>query len=431
MSYFTHFSVQVFLVTALACPCGAGAQVSINTDGSVALPSAILDVKSTTRGMLTPRMTSAQRGAIASPAAGLLVYDTNTNTFWFFDGTQWKELGSAAAPAPSVITPPLISATVNNYAPTGFADANMVRVSGNNGIQMITGFPADTNGEEKTILNIGAYPLYLAPEHTGSAAANRIAYHEEVMIPPGESCRIVYDGAAGRWRPVNTPAENYHMTGHTVHYDKDAGKFPEGVLEDEHLGYGGSGTRSSAGPTAARPFASWQINNGSNPTGDISVFLLKVTEFMSFAGSAHIVTKTTITTPAALSTGAQRYYVRHILSASPASLLPNVNNSIGIRYRDDVTGSNWQCFTRSAGGSETTLDSGVAVQPSTMYDMAISLNKAGTEATFWINGIVVGRISSNLPQNTGLGAAIELGSLVGTATKDLFIHRLMAAAIAP
>ena len=44
--------------------------------------SAVLDVYSTTKGMLTPRLTQAQRVAIASPAAGLLVYQTDaTNRF--------------------------------------------------------------------------------------------------------------------------------------------------------------------------------------------------------------------------------------------------------------------------------------------------------------------------------------------------------------
>ena len=55
--------------------------VAINTDGTIAHSSAILDIKSITKGMLAPRMSSVQRTAIATPAAGLLVYDTDTNSF--------------------------------------------------------------------------------------------------------------------------------------------------------------------------------------------------------------------------------------------------------------------------------------------------------------------------------------------------------------
>src|SRR5688500_18360738 len=54
--------------------------VAVNTDGSNPHPSAMLDVKSTTGGLLAPRMTSAQRIAIASPATGLIVYQTDGTT---------------------------------------------------------------------------------------------------------------------------------------------------------------------------------------------------------------------------------------------------------------------------------------------------------------------------------------------------------------
>jgi hypothetical protein len=67
-------------------------QVAINTTGSNANASAMLDVESTTKGMLVPRMTTAQRTAIASPATGLLVYDNTTSSFWFYNGSAWTEL---------------------------------------------------------------------------------------------------------------------------------------------------------------------------------------------------------------------------------------------------------------------------------------------------------------------------------------------------
>jgi hypothetical protein len=56
----------------------------------------MLDVVSTNKGVLIPRMTAAQRGAITSPAEGLLVYQTNAlagapKGFWYYDGT-WRHL---------------------------------------------------------------------------------------------------------------------------------------------------------------------------------------------------------------------------------------------------------------------------------------------------------------------------------------------------
>ena len=68
------------------------AQVGINTDGSNPDASAMLDIKSTSKGVLVPRMTTTQRTNISSPATGLLVFDTSTESFWFRTSATWLEL---------------------------------------------------------------------------------------------------------------------------------------------------------------------------------------------------------------------------------------------------------------------------------------------------------------------------------------------------
>jgi uncharacterized protein (TIGR02145 family) len=71
----------------LAIYPGSYGQIGINTDNSVPDNSAMLDVKSTTKGILVPRMTAAERNAIANPAAGLLVFCTDNNQFYSNKGT--------------------------------------------------------------------------------------------------------------------------------------------------------------------------------------------------------------------------------------------------------------------------------------------------------------------------------------------------------
>ncbi|MEZ5902405.1 MAG: hypothetical protein R3D88_03725 [Alphaproteobacteria bacterium] len=61
--------------------------------------SAVLDITSTTRGFLGPRMTTAQRDLIAAPATGLTIYNTTTNTTDYFDGTIWKSFATSSATA--------------------------------------------------------------------------------------------------------------------------------------------------------------------------------------------------------------------------------------------------------------------------------------------------------------------------------------------
>lgn len=54
--------------------------------------SAVLDIESTTQGVLLPRMTTTQRNAISGPATGLIVYDTTDNEFDYFNGTTWTPI---------------------------------------------------------------------------------------------------------------------------------------------------------------------------------------------------------------------------------------------------------------------------------------------------------------------------------------------------
>jgi hypothetical protein len=64
---------------------------------SAAAASAALDVVSTTKGVLPPRMTTTQRDAVSSPAAGLFVYNTTSNKFNNYNGSAWVELGSGSS----------------------------------------------------------------------------------------------------------------------------------------------------------------------------------------------------------------------------------------------------------------------------------------------------------------------------------------------
>jgi hypothetical protein len=63
----------------------------ISIGASNANTSAILDVQSTASGFLPPRMTTAQRDAIATPAAGLIIYNTSTNKHQGYNGTTWND----------------------------------------------------------------------------------------------------------------------------------------------------------------------------------------------------------------------------------------------------------------------------------------------------------------------------------------------------
>ena len=124
--------------------------LAVNTDGSTANASALLDVKSTVKGVLIPRMTSLQRTTIGSPATGLQVYDTDLNQFYFYNGTVWTA----------------IPTSTNNY---------WTLLSGNiyNNSGTYTGIGTSTPGDKLEVNgNIrfsGIDTLYAAPSTSGSA----------------------------------------------------------------------------------------------------------------------------------------------------------------------------------------------------------------------------------------------------------------------
>ncbi len=78
------------------------AQVAINSDGSAPTAGAMLDIKSTTSGLLIPRMTELQRGSL-SVSTGLLIYQTNGAVpgFYYYNGTAWQNLYGGSVPSVS------------------------------------------------------------------------------------------------------------------------------------------------------------------------------------------------------------------------------------------------------------------------------------------------------------------------------------------
>lgn len=105
----------IMLVTASVIR--AAGQVGISSDNSAPDPSAMFDVKSTTKGALIPRMTQTQIAAISNPANGLQVFCITDSKIYIYLSMvgQWKEVAYGTG----VITPPFfcgIPVTVNHVA---------------------------------------------------------------------------------------------------------------------------------------------------------------------------------------------------------------------------------------------------------------------------------------------------------------------------
>ncbi len=206
--------IYTFAIILFAGIFTAHAQNNVGINTNTPDASAALDISSTTQGVLVPRMTKAQRDIIATPATGLLVYQTdNTPGFYFFNGTMWTSLSGGGSgdnlgnhtatqnlnmanndllgvdslvantmkigrSIYNVKTVSTLSAVTNIVAsswPSDILDYSVVRVSGTASGATLHGFPAGKEGQVIHLLLSSAQNLIVSNNSgTEPTATNRI-----------------------------------------------------------------------------------------------------------------------------------------------------------------------------------------------------------------------------------------------------------------
>ena len=124
--------------------------IGINT--TVPNSAALVDMSSTSRGLLIPRMSSAQRMAISTPVAGLMVYDLTAKTIFLYDGIQWQPFAMMSANVQSVVQSDQPDATFDE-GEFGFD----VAIDGG---KAIVGAPQNETVANLPKLNIGTATFY-------------------------------------------------------------------------------------------------------------------------------------------------------------------------------------------------------------------------------------------------------------------------------
>lgn len=147
-----------------------------------------------------------------------------------------------------------------------------------------------------------------------------------------------------------------------------------------------------------------------------------------YIGGAHIATEGTISVPT-LSDGTQTYTVALQLTASPTSASITPNNTIGIRYSSGINSGKFEGFTKNNAGTESTVDLGVTVAATTPYLLRIEIDKQKTEARFYVDGVMAGRVTTNLPNSGSAGPREIIGKTNGTTASTLNCHSMTCEAI--
>ncbi|MCF8463666.1 MAG: collagen-like protein [Flavobacteriales bacterium] len=196
-------------------------------------PSAILEVSSTNKGVLLPRLTSAQKNGIVNPAQGLFIFDITTESFWYFDGTQWVEALGPIGPA----------------GPQG--------LQGPQGIQGPTGPP----GADSSI-----------PGPQGPQGLQGLQGVQGIDGPTGPVGPTGPQGLQGPQGPqgvqgIDGPTGPQGIQGPTGPQGVDGPTGPQGVQGPT----GPTGTQGIQGPTGPAGSASYNLTLSSNPNGTYSL----------------------------------------------------------------------------------------------------------------------------------------------------------------
>jgi len=342
-------------------------------------------------------------------------------------GIDWQ---SPTASAPSVITPAQITVDQTDYNPTGFDGANIVRLSGDSGFRAIQSMAAQTDGEEKTFVNVGSYPLYFPPEHSTGTASQRITYYEDIILMPKKSVKMMYDGTTSRWIPTT----DYDVKGcsKVVDYQMNAGSITNGDLDFWSPSISGTAAAFSVGAaTSTYPYAYVNGATGSTSSGYAVATMAKTSatsyQALGYISSAHISISADVIIPA-LSDGTDSFEVFMTMSSTPTT--PFTNNGFGIVYSHGSFGGNWTGYTRD-GTTTNKQDLGVAVAANTVYHLRAEIDKSRTEVRFYINGAMVGRSAGNIPAANAVASGVGIRKGVGATAKNVYISQINVRNIVP
>lgn len=333
-------------------------------------------------------------------------------------GLRWGELR---------VNPAQITTDQDDYTPAGWAKANVVRIEADGSMPHITSFGASYAGDRKTLVNTGAFPWSIACEHPDGTAANRVAGAGVYIVYPNESIDLWADSTSNRWRVLGQNSRNDQLPG--VFYRWSAASIAAADWGDIGFVTSGTGAAVGAGAPVADVPAYALLGTGTTAIGTAAAYFAKSTIGFSRYRDAQICATFYSQLPT-LSDGTNRYTAYWELS-STVSTAAFANNSIGIRYTDNVVTGNFQLYSRSNAGVETTVDTAIPVVAATRYLMRIELNEPCTEALFYINGVYAGRVSANMPNTGQVGCRASIIKSVGTTGSALRLHSMTAAAYYP
>ena len=302
-------------------------------------------------------------------------------------------------PGASIISA-TVSASQDDYSPTGWADADVVRLSFSSVGLEITGFAAWTNTRQKRIVNTSSNFAVIPSGHTDSSAANRVAGPMDHILEAYGIMIIEYDDTSDRVRVVTNSFNPAALMGAGRGFFYYAS--PGATLGSDWglIGFGISGGNNGTVEGTSTLPGGWEINTSTSATGASSLFLPKTQTTILTWNSPCIKVSACWVYFATISDGTQSYTFQTGMTNSSSGLVLAVNNSVNIRYSHSINSGKFEGVVRNSSGTETTVDLGVTVAANTPYTLVVVHNATNTEARFYVDGVLCGIVQSGMPLGT-------------------------------
>jgi len=315
-----NFFVLVFFVTAFLSVQSQG--VGIHEGGGYPDPSAMLDVQSTSKGLLLPRMTTEQRDAILNPANGLQIFNTSSNCLQIYISPSWQNVYCGCAGAPSALS---------------YTD----------------------NGPLVYCLNIG-----ITPNDASTQTSNPTAYSISPALPAGLFLNSISGQITGTPTAISASAtytimatNSCGMTSRNISIAvSSAPASPVSIAGPSAPTAGVSATYSTASVTGASSYnwtvpAGWSISSGQG-TNSIEVVP------GSGAGNITVASGSPCGTSASISRAITPWVPMMATGGNVSTYTANGTNGVnGVQYRvHRFTTTGASSFTVTQSGSQGTVD---------------------------------------------------------------------------
>lgn len=322
----------------------------------------------------------------------------------------------------TTISPAALTATTNNWNPTGLSTAWIIELSGNGSFVLLTGITAPSFNKTLTLYNNGDNSILLPREFPTSSAGNRFAF--EATLFPGKQIEIRYSVGEARWL-LKSKDGLYDDVQHLYanHLFQSPVSITTGDFDFWEI------TSEAAASVVAPTSGVWSgvsVNTGADAGG--LGYVSSKEAFFQTDNSSGTVTwaycKAVIRTPSSLSDGSNDYAIRVGFNAANGG--GGATNGMYFQYNHGLVSGNWGTATTNAGNTQLN-NSGVAVTTSTVYVLEMYV-QPGLAVSFFINGTRVATNDTFVNTGDDMYISAEIEKSIGTSQRDLQIFTLQGSA---